>query len=107
MTNKEAKEQLEIAMEIVKQQKKDYFDERDIPVLMNAIEALEKQISKEPIKIKFFIDIEYKELQEERFPEALGCPNCGKPITVPGLSRPKDFLYCEYCGQRLKMEENK
>lgn len=72
-----------------------------------AIEALEKQISKEPIKIKFFIDIEYKELQEERFPEALGCPNCGNPITVPGLSRPKDFLYCEYCGQRLKMEENK
>ena len=40
MTRDEAIEELEVAKGIVEQDGKDYFDERDIPVLDMAIEAL-------------------------------------------------------------------
>ena len=45
MDKEEAIEQFKYAIELIKQDGKDYLDERDIPMLEMAIEALENQIS--------------------------------------------------------------
>lgn len=47
MTREEAIEELEVAKGIVEQDGKDYFDERDIPVLDMAIEALRMPVPKQ------------------------------------------------------------
>ena len=46
MTNQEAIEELEYAIELIKQNGKDWLDERDIPVLQLAISALQAQEAK-------------------------------------------------------------
>ena len=43
MTNKEAIEQFKYAIDLIKQDGKDYLDERDIPMLKMAIKALEQE----------------------------------------------------------------
>lgn len=45
MTNEEAIEQFKYAIDLIKQDGKDYLDERDIPMLKMGIEALENQKS--------------------------------------------------------------
>lgn len=43
MTNQEAINELQLAIDLIKQDGKDWLDERDIPILDMAISALEKQ----------------------------------------------------------------
>lgn len=80
MTNQEALEQLEYARKIIRNQGKDFLDERDFPVLEYAINALEKQIPKK-----------YKWENEEPI-----CPSCGETVWY--------MKYCDSCGQLLSDE---
>ena len=52
MTAQEAIDELQYAINLIKQDGKDWIDERDIPILETAIHALEKQIPKKPNKIQ-------------------------------------------------------
>ena len=58
ITKEEAIEQFKYAIDLIKQDGKDYLDERDIPILEMGIEALENQKSRveELEKIKAEID---------------------------------------------------
>ena len=51
-----------------------------------AIEALEKQIPKKPIKAQEHI----------RYEKCYICPNCGKIFSGTGIA-----TYCYHCGQKL------
>ena len=60
-----------------------------------ALEALEKQISKE-------VTNKFTDLDEEGFEVIFGgCPNCKMEVNFD------DNEYCPYCGQRLEWERYK
>ena len=90
MTNKEAADELQYAIDLIKQDGKDWIDERDIPVLEMAISALEKQIPKKLIAEgdgyadgsmvydSFYCpscDYHMEDYEVKNF-----CPNCGQAI---------------------------
>ena len=86
MTIKEAIEKIKSDIELCRELEEDSAQFVEIDVLQIAVEALEKQVIKEP---KFSV----KE-------GSLICPKCGWSIF---------FQYCPNCGQRLgwsKEEEN-
>ena len=79
MTSQEAIEELQLMIALIKQNGKDWLDERDIPILSMAVTALEKQIPKKPIE-----------------PDALfyKCPICKNCV--------RDYnRYCTVCGNKL------
>ena len=82
MTNREALEQLQSAKTIIMTRDKDWLDERDLPVLDCAIEALEKQIPKKFKMVDDCIPV---------------CPVCGEEVW--------DMEWCNNCGQRLDVDE--
>jgi hypothetical protein len=100
MTNQEALEQLEYAKGIINRQGKDYLDERDFPVLECAIEALEKQIPKKPVKSKkprYGMGYDYYDWE---------CPTCGSFLAFePDLDRLKKVHHCK-CGQAISYVED-
>ena len=63
--------QMECTLGLIRQCKKDWWDERDIPVLETAIEALLNQIPMKPLKMT---DFENKNFYR------LYCPICGANI---------------------------
>ena len=85
MTNSEAIDELQYAIDLIKQDGKDWIDERDIPILEMAIHALEKQIPKKPIELGPF-SLFYK------------CPICKKSVN-------DDAGYCAVCGCKLNWSE--
>ena len=82
ITAEEAIEELENAMLLIIDNGKDWMDERDLPVLKMAIDALKKQIPMKPI------------LCDD---EDLTCPTCGADVEWK--------YYCEECGQKIDHEE--
>lgn len=82
MKPEEAIEELENAMLLIIDNGKDWMDERDLPVLKMAIDALKKKIPMKPI----LCDDEY-----------LTCPTCGADVDWK--------YYCEKCGQKIDHEE--
>ena len=82
MKPEEAIEELENAMILIIDNGKDWMDERDLPVLKMAIDALKKQIPMKPI------------LCDD---EDLTCPTCGADVEWK--------YYCEKCGQKIDHEE--
>lgn len=94
MTNKEAADELQYAIDLIKQDGKDWIDERDIPVLEMAISALEKQIPKKLIAEgdgyadgSMVYDIFY-------------CPSCDHRLEEDEVED-----YCPNCGQKICWEE--
>ena len=83
MTAEEAIEELENAMLLIIDNGKDWMDERDLPVLKMAIDALKKQIPMKPIMCD---------------DEDLICPTCGDDVEWK--------YYCEKCGQKIDHEED-
>ena len=56
------------------------------------LEALEKQLSKKPIKTTEETGI--------RYTDSYRCPNCGQGFTGTGIAD-----YCYHCGQKLDWSE--
>lgn len=83
MTRDEAINELKCAIDLIKQDGKDWLDERDIPLLQMAIEALERKKGKW---------IEYK------------CSICGfEPYNPSGL---ETFNYCSNCGAKMEKKDD-
>lgn len=78
MNPKKAIEELENATLLIIANGKDWMDERDLPVLEMAIDALKKQVPMKPI------------LCDD---EDLTCPTCGVDVDWK--------YYCEKCGQKI------
>jgi len=76
---------LQYAIDLIKQDGKDWIDERDIPILETAIHALEKQIPRKPIEPESF-SLFYK------------CPICKKSVN-------DHARYCAVCGCKLNWSE--
>jgi len=85
MTDQEAIDELQYAIDLIKQDGKDWIDERDIPILETAIHALEKQIPRKPIEPESF-SLFYK------------CPICKKSVN-------DHARYCAVCGCKLNWSE--
>ncbi len=85
MTDREAIDELQYAIDLIKQDGKDWIDERDIPILETAIHALEKQIPRKPIEPESF-SLFYK------------CPICKKSVN-------DHARYCAVCGCKLNWSE--
>lgn len=83
MTRDEAIEQLQICKDLIKQNGQDYLDERDIPLLDMAIEALSAERTGEWIKT--YIG------QRTR----ITCSNCGQS------GRKISDNFCPNCGARM------
>lgn len=81
-------EQLELTIDLIKQNGKDWWDERDIPVLEKAIEALKKQI---PIQVGY---------KQKQYGEYFYCPECRH--TVKWI---RDYEYCAYCGKAIEFPD--
>ena len=93
MTESEAKAILERDLNCLKQNKAlpDSIEAMDM-----AINALEKQIAKEPIMKPYYEDMEE---------EYLCCPTCGDILTDRIPLDNKDFYFhCLNCGQKLNLE---
>ena len=94
MTTQEAADELQYAINLIKQDGKDWLDERDIAVLDMAISALEKQIPKEPaVMIDTWI-----------------CPRCNNGIEYQFLLGDNVLFhgfhdFCPKCGQKICWEE--
>lgn len=104
MTAEEAIEELENATLLIIANGKDWMDERDLPVLEMAIDALKKQIPMRPKRIdkNAEFDGNWKKV----------CPTCGRMlmerITTPEKSYPRHYNmtgYC-WCGQKIDWEQS-
>ena len=69
------------------------YENKYYKAIMLAIEALEKQIPKKPIK---------SDRQEIRYTLTYDCPTCGRQFTGTGFA---DFCY--HCGQALDWSDDK
>ena len=78
-------EQLEHTLDLILQNDKDWWDERDIPVLEKAIEVCKKEVPKKPI-------------HQEPLREFYRCPACEHLI-------PTYILRCMTCGQAIEWGE--
>ena len=58
MTNEEAAEEIQKAIDLIRQDGKDWLDERDIPILEMAINALEKEAWKEEHPVSPLLDLQ-------------------------------------------------
>ena len=94
MDNQEAIDELQYAIDLIKQDGKDWIDERDIPILETAIHALEKQIPKKLIAEgdgyadgKMIYDSFY-------------CPSCDHCMEEDEIED-----YCPNCGQKICWEK--
>ena len=86
-TTESAIDQLENTILLIKQDGKDWMDERDIPVLEMAIDALKKQV---PTKAT-----------GEHYAH-MRCPSCNHRIPSGGGSSSKRRdNWCNYCGQKI------
>lgn len=83
MDTENAIEQLEFAIDLIKQNGKDWLDERDIPMLEKAIEALQKCNLKKRKKIT------------DGFAK---CQHCHKYIRLPIIEY---YICCPECGRQL------
>lgn len=81
MTKDEAINELKFAMVIIKQSGKDWLDERDIPILEMAIEALERK------KGEWVLTDGYR------------CSQCNYKLQTTGIP-----MYCPNCGAEMKPE---
>ena len=84
MTNQEAIDELQYAINLIKQDGEDWIDERDIPILEMAIHALEKQI---PTKVRITTSTKR-------------CSVCGRQLSGIGNIHP-ERNYCQGCGQAI------
>ena len=69
------------------------YENKYYKTIMLAIEALEKQIPKKPIK---------SDRQEIRYTLTYDCPTCGRQFTGTGFAD-----YCYHCGQALDWSDDK
>lgn len=85
MNRDEAIEELKCAIELIKQNGKDWIDERDIPVFQTAIEALERNRG------------EWVKAKNEYY--VFECSECGKCSDLR-------HNYCPNCGADMRKEVN-
>lgn len=83
MTNEEIIEQLELCIELIKQTGNYWLDERDVPVIEKAIDAIKRQIPKIIVSKDDYED----------------CPVCGE------ILRYQSEGYCDTCGQKYVWTE--
>lgn len=93
MTRDDAINELKFAIDLIKQDGKDWLDERDIPLLQMAIEALEQ----EPRKGEW-VDYDWKPAPSGVPVEK--CGNCGEWSTQMGKN------FCPNCGADMRGKEN-
>lgn len=104
MNPEKAIEELENATLLIMANGKDWMDERDLPVLKMAIDALKKQIPVKPKRIdkNAEFDGNWKKV----------CPSCGRVlverITTPDESYPIHYNMTDYCicGQKICWQED-
>ena len=102
MTNREAADELQYAINLIKQDGKDWLDERDIPVLEMAISALEKQIPQKPRYTKLMYKCNGEDIEINN-PE---CPYCRTHgFSLWDAAIPVGDKYCKRCGQAIDWEE--
>jgi len=90
MNPEEAIEELENATLLIIANGKDWMDERDLPVLKMAIDALKKQIPRKPIGEHY---------------AHMRCPSCNHRIpSGQGSSSRRRDNWCNYCGQKILWE---
>lgn len=93
MDEKKVREAIEALKYINLKRVHPFYDwEEMMEVRDTAIEALEKQLPKKPIKTTEETGI--------RYTDSYRCPNCGGNFTGTGIA---DFCY--HCGQRLDWSE--
>ena len=94
MTKEKAIEQFKYAIDLIKQDGKDYLDERDIPMLEMGIQALENQ------KTGHWIRITNGAIREK-----YTCSECGRQIEDCGIENllPIKYPYC-HCGAKMEGE---
>jgi len=91
ITAEEAIEELENATLLIIANGKDWMDERDLPVLEMAIDALKKQIPMKPIGEHY---------------AHMRCPSCNHRIpSGQGSSSRRRDNWCNYCGQAINWSE--
>ena len=73
MTNLEAIEQFKYAIDLIKQEGKDYLDKRDIPMLSIAIEALENQKTLQEELEKIYEEVEAVKLTASKISNGYEC----------------------------------
>ena len=127
MTGEEAIQELQICKWLIQQDGQDYLDERDIPLLDKAIEALKATTDGDTISRQAALDAIGYDIEEtheiiKSLPSAEPktgkwkhlkgdewlCSNCGYVVCTEGswehpLERGKD--YCEHCGAKMRDEE--
>ena len=114
MTNHEAIDELQYAIDLIKQDGKDWIDERDIPILETAIHALEKQIPKKSV-MGYAFGEKIREVIKRTDPERAEsktecCPVCGRTLGVSQFVKTKTGLrvgdpHCKRCGQAIDWTE--
>ena len=88
----EAIEELENATLLIIANGKDWMDERDLPVLKMAIDALKKQIPMKPTGEHY---------------AHMRCPSCNHRIpSGQGSSSRRRDNWCNYCGQKILWEQS-
>lgn len=96
MTRQEAVQELQNCKGLIQQDGQDYLDDRDIPLLDMAIEALQKEVPKNPI-VNLVSDAGgERRLDEVWIESALLCPVCHT-----WFGEVFDEGYCRKCGQKL------
>ena len=126
MTRDDAINELKFAIDLIKQDGKDWLDERDIPILHMAIEALEHLDNIEAYMHDFDVTEEEatKALERQqgkwiersithdrrdaKIPEwqSAKCSVCGKYHTTPFLYNIKWYNYCPNCGADMRGGEH-
>lgn len=97
MAREEAIEQFKYAIDLIKQDGKDYLDKRDIPMLSIAIEALENQ------KTGHWINRE-SDFKGQVYHH---CSVCNS-LSMTGANKYDFFKYCPNCGAKMiEQQENK
>lgn len=86
MTRKEAIEQLQICIDLIKQDGQDYLDDRDIPLLYTAIEALSKPNYESDTEVRLAVTDRNKDkvVLWDAFGEQEYYPNCRAKMTKGG-----------------------
>lgn len=92
MTKEEVIEELENAVGLIKQDGKDWFDERDIPLLKSIIEILKAEPCEDCIDREALMDIEYEDVIDVHGKQYVRLMEVAdKTIKMPTV-RPKEYV---------------
>lgn len=115
MTKEEMIEQLENTILLIKQNGKDWLDERDIPILEACIQRMKTEPCEDCISRSVQLKVKTGRWikNKEQGVQAVGyltyhCSECGREISSKyhgKVSLLKEYPYC-HCGAKMESEEN-